>query len=92
MKVERFDDIWDAIEDDPAVAANLRIRSALMDELTRWIRASGLTQTQVAQKFGVTQPRVSDLVRGHIDLFSIDALVNMLGAAGMRLELQVRPR
>jgi predicted XRE-type DNA-binding protein len=89
MNVDRHASVWDALGEDPAQAENLRIRSSLMVELTAWIERSGLTQAQIARRFGVTQPRVSDLVRGKIDLFSIDALVNMLTAAGLRLDLRV---
>ena len=56
-----------------------------------WIERSGLTQQQIAGRFGVTQPRISDLSRGKIDLFSIDTLVNMLTAAGLRLDVRIVP-
>lgn len=72
-------------------AENLKVRSALMGKLRSIIEEEGLTQARAAEIFGVTQPRVSDLVRGKIDLFSIDALVNMLGSAGRTVEVSVRP-
>jgi predicted XRE-type DNA-binding protein len=72
-----------------AEAAHLQIRSELMVQLSHVIEASGLTQAAVAKLLGVTQPRVSDVVRGRIELFSIDALVNMLGRAGLRVGLTV---
>ena len=62
-------------------AVNLKMRSDLMIRLSTLIDARGLTQAQAAALFGVTQPRVSDLVRGKIDRFSIDTLVAMLGHA-----------
>lgn len=49
-----------------------------------------MTQSEAAQQFGVTQPRISDLMRGKIDVFSIDALVNMLTSAGLHVDLRVR--
>jgi predicted XRE-type DNA-binding protein len=64
-------------------ATHLKIRSDLMIRLTKLIEARGLTQAQAAELFGVTQPRVSDLVRGKIDRFSIDTLIAMLGHAGV---------
>ena len=70
-------------------AEHLRIRSLLMIEVRKLIEARGLTQKQAAALFGVTQPRVSDLVRGKIDLFSIDTLVDMLSSAGARVEIVV---
>ena len=70
-------------------AEHLRLRSLLMIEVRKLIEARGLTQKQAAALFGVTQPRVSDLVRGKIALFSLDTLVDMLAHAGARVELVV---
>jgi predicted XRE-type DNA-binding protein len=89
MANEHFNSVWDAIEDNPAEAANMKLRSALMMELKQHIRRQGLSQAQAATLFGVTQPRVSDLMRGKIDLFGLDTLVAMLAAAGLRLEVRV---
>ena len=63
--------------------------SALMTELCDFIKAAGLTQKQAAKKFGVTQPRISDLVRGKIDLFGIDTLVSMAATAGLKVEIHI---
>jgi predicted XRE-type DNA-binding protein len=75
-------------------AEHLRLRAALMLELRRVIEDRGLTQAAAAKLFQVTQPRVSNLVRGRIDLFSIDTLVDMLGKAGLRVRfvLSTSPR
>jgi len=89
MTQEQFDSVWDAIEDDPAQRENLKMRSALMIALKEHIVAEGMTQSQAAKRFGVTQPRISDLMRGKIDLFAIDTLVNMLAKAGLRIEIQI---
>ena len=70
-------------------AENLKIRTDLMIRLSKLIEARGLTQAQAADLFGVTQPRVSDLVRGKIDRFSIDTLVAMLGYAGVRVQIVI---
>jgi predicted XRE-type DNA-binding protein len=88
---KRYPNVWDAIEAHPVQAENLKIRAALMAELAAYIERAGLTQAQAARRFGVTQPRISDLTRGKIDLFSIDTLVNMLTTAGLHLDLVVRP-
>jgi predicted XRE-type DNA-binding protein len=88
---KRYTSVWDAIEEQPVEAENLKVRAALMAELSAYINQAGLTQAQAARRFGVTQPRISDLVRGKIDLFSIDTLVNMLSAAGLQLNVEVRP-
>jgi predicted XRE-type DNA-binding protein len=86
---ERFGNIWDAIADTPAEAENLKLRSALMTALCDFIKAEGMTQKQAAKKLGVTQPRISDLMRGKIDLFAIESLVSMVVLAGLRIEMHV---
>jgi predicted XRE-type DNA-binding protein len=90
MTAKEYASVWDAIEDTPAAAENMKIRAALMQELDAYIKGAGLTQIEAARQFGITQPRVSDLIRGKIDLFSIDALVNMITAAGLHLDLRIR--
>ena len=69
-------------------AEHLRIRSALMGTVRQVITDREMTQAQAATLFNVTQPRISDLMRGKIDLFSIDTLVEMLSRAGVRIELR----
>ena len=86
---QQFTSVWDAIEDTPQAAASLRIRSALMMGLTEAIKAQGLTQAQAAELFGVTQPRISDLTRGKVALFPLDALVDMASTAGMNPTINV---
>lgn len=89
MSNEQFANVWDAIEETPAEAANMKLRSALMMALEHHIKDQRWTQAEAARLLGVTQPRVSDLMRGKIDLFAIDTLVNMLTAAGLRVEMHV---
>jgi predicted XRE-type DNA-binding protein len=89
MSDEEFVSVWDAIEDTPAEAENMKLRSALMMALEQHIKAQGWNQAEAARLLGVTQPRVSDLMRGKINLFGIDTLVNMLTAAGLRVEMHV---
>jgi predicted XRE-type DNA-binding protein len=79
----RFASVWDAIEDTPQEAASMKARSALMMELSAAIQERGMTQSEAAEVFGVTQPRISDLVRGKINLFSLDTLMDMAATAGM---------
>ena len=83
MKSQSFTSVWDAIEDTPQVAASMKARSTLLMELAHVIQKRGMTQTEAAELFGVTQPRISDLMRGKIDLFSLDTLMNMASTAGM---------
>lgn len=87
---KRFESVWDAIEHTPAEAENMKLRSALMIALKDRIKRRGWTQRQAAQHLGVTQPRVSDLMRGKVDLFALDTLVNMAAAAGLHVEIRVR--
>lgn len=72
-------------------AEHLRIRSDLMISVQKAIAARRLTQAEVADLLGVTQPRVSDLVRGRLDLFSIETLIDMLAHLGIRVKLVLQP-
>lgn len=89
MKKQTFDDAFDAIADTPEEALNLKIRADLMRSLVDIIKSNGWTQGEAAEHLGVTQPRISDLQRGKITLFSLDALVNMIAATGNSVELKV---
>jgi predicted XRE-type DNA-binding protein len=91
MESKRFASVWNAIEDTPHAAASMKARSTLMMELSSYIEGHWLTQAQAADLLGVTQPRVSDLVRGKIYLFSLDTLFDMATSAGMRVGLNIRP-
>ena len=71
-------------------AQNLLLRSDLMTRIERYVKTSGLNQKDAAARLGVTQPRLNDLLKGKIEKFSLDALVNMLGHAGMTVELSVK--
>ena len=90
MKKLRFESVWDAIEGDSREAANLRARSDLMIALKEHLQASKITQARAARLLGVTQPRISDLMRGKIDLFSLETLIDMLARAGAHVKLSVR--
>ena len=68
-------------------AENLRVRSDLMISLSKLIEDRGLTRPQAANLLGVSQPRISDLLRGKIQLFSVDSLIEMLGHAGARVSV-----
>jgi predicted XRE-type DNA-binding protein len=90
MSKDRFSSIWDAIEDTPAMAENMKVRSELMMALSEHIKSHHLSQGDAAKLFGVTQPRVSDLMRGKINLFGLDTLINMAAAAGLHVEVRVK--
>jgi predicted XRE-type DNA-binding protein len=89
MSDESFASVWDAIEDTPEEAQNMKLRSSLMMALEAHIKAQGWTQAEAAKRLHITQPRVSDLMRGKIDLFGIDSLVMMLTAVGLQVEVHV---
>ena len=89
MSNQRFESIWDAIEDTPGEAKNMKLRAALMMALKKHIDSCGTTQEQAATLFGVTQPPISDLMRGKINVFGLDALVNMATAAGLHVEMRI---
>jgi predicted XRE-type DNA-binding protein len=87
--VRRFANVWDAIAETPEEAANLTLRSELMDEIETIIQQNGWTQKEAARRCGVTQPRINDLLRGRISRFSIDALVNIAAALGRKVKVQL---
>lgn len=74
----------------PEEAASLKIRSDLMIKLSEILKRRKMTQAAAAKLMGVTQPRVSDLVRGKVDLFSIDTLIDMISRAGGTVQIAVR--
>jgi predicted XRE-type DNA-binding protein len=73
-------------------AERLLIRSDLMIRLADHIRKRRLTQARAAKLMGVTQPRVSDLMRGRIELFSIDTLIEMLSRLDVSVSIVTKPR
>jgi predicted XRE-type DNA-binding protein len=91
MKSNRFSSVWDAIE-NPKNAAGLKVRAEVAQELIAEIERRGLTQGRAATLLGVTQPRISDLMRGRLDLFSLDTLVNMAGGVGFKVDIKLTRR
>ncbi|MBX9702404.1 MAG: XRE family transcriptional regulator [Acetobacteraceae bacterium] len=87
---QTFASVWDAIEDSPAAAENMRLRSELMIAVRGVVDAWKVTQTEAAGRLGLTQPRLSDLLRGRVARFSLDALVEIAGRAGLAVRLEVR--
>lgn len=85
----QYSDVWSAIEDSTVKAANLRLRSQLMMEVSDYVKASGFTQVQAAKNLGITQPRLNDVLKGKIEKCTVDRLVNMLSAIGYRVSLDV---
>ena len=89
MSNERPTSVWDALVDTPEEAENLRVRSQLMRAIRRVVKTWDVSQKEAAQRLHITQPRLNDLLKGKIDKFSLDALVNMLASADLELEVRV---
>ena len=70
-------------------AENLKIRSALMMQVEKYIKNHKLTQTQAAKQLGIDQPRLNKLLKGRIDLFTIDRLVEMLAKVSVNVKLEI---
>ncbi len=88
---EKYDNAWDALyDDDPARAESLKIKSELMIRVEKYIKKNNLIQKEAAELFGVSQPRISDLVRGKIDRFTIDMLINMLSRVGIKVDITIK--
>ena len=84
--------VWDALADTPEEADNLRLRSQLMRILVKTVRAWDLPQKDAARRLHVTQPRLSELLNGKIDKFSLDALVNLLANADLEVDFTVKEK
>ena len=89
MKYEEFASVWDAIEKDPIVAANLKARSSVMMAIEQSIKSWNLSQVKAAKRLGLTQPRLNDLLRGRINKFSLDALMTIAAKAGLSVEVKI---
>lgn len=87
MERLEYDNIFDVIPDSPAEAADLQFRADLMLTLRKLLEERKLRQAEIAEALGVSQPRVSELMRGKIDLFSADKLIGLLA----RLDVRLRP-
>ena len=89
VEVQTFDDVFDALTDTPTEAANMKARSALLSALVSRVKSWRVSQEAAARRLGITRPRLNDLMRGKLDKFSLDALVNLATAAGLTLKIQI---
>jgi predicted XRE-type DNA-binding protein len=80
IRAKKYDNVWDALADTPAQAANLRVRAELMRQIAALVKKNKWTQVKAASQCGVSQPRINDLLRGRVSHFSLDALVNIATA------------
>jgi len=84
-----FASVWDALEDSPAEAANMRLRSELMIAIRQAVADWSTTQAVSARRLEVTQPRLNDLLRGRINNFSLDALTVLAARAGLGVHMKI---
>lgn len=89
MDVQTFDNVFDALADTPAQAANMKARAELLSALQARVRSWDLPQQAAAARLGITRPRLNDLMRGKLGKFSLDALVNLATAAGLSLQIRI---
>ena len=89
MTIEVFESVWDALEDTPTEAENMKLRSSLMIAISEAVSAWQVTQADAAKRLGVTQPRLNDLLRGRVGKFSLDALVALAARAGLAVHLEI---
>ena len=89
MEHEYFESVWDAIEPDKALAANLKARVEVMIAIQETVKSWRITQAAAAKRLNITQPRLNDLLRGHIDKFSLDALLNLAPLADVMVKVEV---
>ncbi len=87
--VESRDNIFQDLDLEPAEAAILQMRAKLMNDLRLYIESTGMTQTEAAKKLGITQSRISDLVRGKWEKFSLEMLITLEARAGRRVTLEL---
>jgi predicted XRE-type DNA-binding protein len=89
MERQNFDSVWDALEDTPAEAARMAMRSNLLIAIDQQVRSWNITQAEAARRLGVTQPRLNDLLRGKVSKFSLDTLISLAIQAGLSVRVDV---
>lgn len=89
METEVFGDVFDALADTPAEAANMKVRADLLAALIAQVKSWEVPQEGAAKRLAITRLRLNDLLRGKLGKFSLDALVNLAAAAGLTLEIRI---
>lgn len=92
MMAEHKTSIWHSLVDTPEEAENLRLRSQIMRALRSSVNSWGMPQKEASARLGITQPRLNDMLKGKIDKFSLDALVNMLAGADLQIDIEITGR
>jgi predicted XRE-type DNA-binding protein len=91
IKVEQFENVWDALESDPAERERLKLRSQLMEALRDRIARWKTTQSEAAKRLSITQPRLNELLKGRFSKFSLGALFDLATRAGLKVRLSIDP-
>ncbi|MBC8553533.1 MAG: XRE family transcriptional regulator [Candidatus Brocadiales bacterium] len=86
---KRFNSVWDALEENPVRAENLKLRSKLMIAISEHIKQQNLKQKEIAEILHITQPRVSSLLQGKINNFRLDSLIDMAHRLGLRISMEI---
>ncbi|MGU3285082.1 MULTISPECIES: helix-turn-helix domain-containing protein [unclassified Methylobacterium] len=89
MNAETFDTVFEALADTPVEAANMTARADLLLAIRERVKSWELSQDSAAARLGLTRPRLNDLMRGKLDKFSLDALVNIASSAGFALRIEL---
>ena len=88
-KNKRFESVWDALEDDPVRQENFKLRSELMIAISETIKERSLKQQDAAKLLHISQPRVSALLKGKLDEFRLDTLVDLAHRLGLHVSINV---
>jgi predicted XRE-type DNA-binding protein len=89
MTEQVFPSVWDALEDTPTEAENMKLRSSLTIAIGEAVAAWGMPPAEAAKRLGVTQPCLNDLLRGRIGKFSLDTLVALAARAGLAIHMEI---
>lgn len=89
MKKQTFESVWDALEDNPVQAQNMKFRSEIIAAISDQIKKDGLTRSEAAKLLHISQPRVSALLKGKFEAFRLDSLVNMAHQLGLTVSVEI---
>lgn len=90
MKVQKFENVWEALADTPEEALNLTMRSDLMTSIEKVVEGWRVSQGEAAKRLGISRPRLNDLLRGKMSKFSLDMLAMLATRAGLKVQLSVK--
>ena len=88
-KSQKFDGVWEALEDDPIRMQNLKLRSELMIQISEKLLSLRVTQTKASQILCISQPRVCALLQGKIEQFRLDSLVDMAHRLALNVSIRL---